>query len=624
MIFKDKRLNAATVSIAIPLLFVLTGCATSDFGVEKEGIESWIEEHQYTALSGDGLSLRTKSYLERMGKVEEYSERPDVLLKSLHAEAWKKHDRQLVFALIELCYNQAEKLSDPEESVTYYMSSAVYAYTYLFDKSFSKAPSPYEPEFLYAVRFYNYASAEVFRYLIDNKLLVNRSFSIPYLTGKVEFSPAMCKLPYKLSHFTQFEICYEYSPYGFHTRTRQSGLGVPFVGIRNLKRKKHKNEIFDIGKIAYPGTMLLRFIPQGDSNFKVTPEYFDPMETSKVAINGGDVPLEADLSTYLGFVLSGRATISPLLSMMNPDRMKDSAGLYTLSRYDKRKIPVVFVHGLMSYPRAWVQMINTLFCYPEIRTKYQFWLFAYPTANPILFSAAKLRRALYAAREKFDPKHENKNFDRMVLVGHSMGGLLSKIMVQNAGNVFLEKLLGVYGLEKIKGLNAQQKAFLREMVMYKRVPFVDEVIFINVPHRGSTVTRWTISVLAAKLIGLPRHLVSEVVEINRKVLEATDLREKTVPEYVSTGVDNLDPDNLVLKTTADIAIDKNVVYHSIVGNNEHAGIAGGTDGIVPYKSAHLDGAESEIVIHSDHSGQKIPAAIMEVRRILLEHLKKHR
>ena len=618
-----KNAGAAFLAVlfSATILF-LAGCATSDFGVKQEGIESWIEEHQYTALSGDGLSLNTKSYLQRGGKVEEYEEHPDVLLKSLHAEAWKKRDRKLVAALIELCYAQAKEHSDPEEAVPYYLSSAVYAYTYLFDKRFSKKPSPYEPEFLHAVRFYNYASAKVFRYLTSNGLVVNRNFSISYLTGKVEFESAECKLPYKLSHFTHFEICYEYSPYGFHMRTRQSGLGVPFVGIGDMKRWKREGEIFDIGSAAYPGTMLLRFVPDGENDFKVTPEYLDPMETTDVTIDGDEVPLEADLSTYLGFVLNDGSRISPLLSMMNPDRMRETEGLYMLSRYDKRKIPVVFVHGLMSYPRAWTQMINTLLSDPVMRTKYQFWLFAYPTANPILYSASKLRRSLYAAREKFDPKHANKNFDKMVLVGHSMGGLLSKIMVQNAGNVFLERLLGIFSLEEIEELDPKQKAFLREMAMYKRVPFVNEVIFLNVPHRGSMVTRWTVAVWAAKLISLPKRLVSKVVEINKKLLTAARLREHQAPDYVSTGVDNLDPDNPTIKITSELPIDKHVVYHSIIGNNERAGIAGGTDGIVPYQSAHLDGAVSELIIHSGHSGQKTPAAIMEVDRILREHLKR--
>ncbi len=40
-----------------------------------------------------------------------------------------------------------------------------------------------------------------------------------------------------------------------------------------------------------------------------------------------------------------------------------------------------------------------------------------------------------------------------------------------------------------------------------------------------------------------------------------------------------------------------------------------------YKSAHLDGVESELVIeHSGHSTQSNPLTVREVRRILIEQL----
>jgi hypothetical protein len=42
---------------------------------------------------------------------------------------------------------------------------------------------------------------------------------------------------------------------------------------------------------------------------------------------------------------------------------------------------------------------------------------------------------------------------------------------------------------------------------------------------------------------------------------------------------------------------------------------------VPYTSAHLEGAESELVVKSGHGAQETPEAIAEIRRILLLHLK---
>ena len=85
------------------------------------------------------------------------------------------------------------------------------------------------------------------------------------------------------------------------------------------------------------------------------------------------------------------------------------------------------------------------------------------------------------------------------------------------------------------------------------------------------------------------------------------------------GVDGLDPQNIVMRFMAEQPL--NAKYHSIIGNAKEAGVIGGTDGIVSYSSAHLDGSESEIVIKSTHNTQKMPAGIKEVHRILLKHLK---
>lgn len=90
-----------------------------------------------------------------------------------------------------------------------------------------------------------------------------------------------------------------------------------------------------------------------------------------------------------------------------------------------------------------------------------------------------------------------------------------------------------------------------------------------------------------------------------------------------TGIDNLDPNNRTLQLLETIPFRPGVPYHSVIGNRKEAGIPGGSDGIVPYASSHLDGAVSELVVKSDHSAQQNPLAIREIRRILLEHLRQY-
>ncbi|RIW60151.1 alpha/beta hydrolase, partial [Acinetobacter baumannii] len=67
-----------------------------------------------------------------------------------------------------------------------------------------------------------------------------------------------------------------------------------------------------------------------------------------------------------------------------------------------------------------------------------------------------------------------------------------------------------------------------------------------------------------------------------------------------------------------------LIFHSIMGNitkSDDPNVI--TDGIVPYKSAHLEGAKSEKVLPGGHSIQLTPQAVLELRRILREHLVEH-
>ena len=65
-----------------------------------------------------------------------------------------------------------------------------------------------------------------------------------------------------------------------------------------------------------------------------------------------------------------------------------------------------------------------------------------------------------------------------------------------------------------------------------------------------------------------------------------------------------------------------VPAHSIIAVAGDGPKEEGDDGVVAYKSAHIDEAESEFVVRWNHSCQGQPEVIEEVRRILFEHLQK--
>jgi pimeloyl-ACP methyl ester carboxylesterase len=134
-----------------------------------------------------------------------------------------------------------------------------------------------------------------------------------------------------------------------------------------------------------------------------------------------------------------------LLNMVRGERMVGTAGLLLLQPYDPEKIPVIFVHGLLSSAYVWRNTANSLTVDPEIRRRYQFWVFSYPTGNPIAYSALLLRQDLAYAEQTY-------HFKKAILIGHSMGGLLSRLQVANTGHMLWD---GVFG-QKADALYASQ------------------------------------------------------------------------------------------------------------------------------------------------------------------------
>ena len=105
-----------------------------------------------------------------------------------------------------------------------------------------------------------------------------------------------------------------------------------------------------------------------------------------------------------------------------------------LEPYDPRKVPVLMVHGLWSSLITWMEMFNDLRGDTEIRDNYQFWFYLYPTGQPFWTTAAQLRQDLAHARKVLDPNRQAVALDKMVLVGHSMGGLVAKLQTVESGN----------------------------------------------------------------------------------------------------------------------------------------------------------------------------------------------
>jgi hypothetical protein len=173
-----------------------------------------------------------------------------------------------------------------------------------------------------------------------------------------------------------------------------------------------------------------------------------------------------------------------------------------------------------------------------------------------------------------------------------------------------------------KNLSPEKRARLRQRLapyfQFTPMPQFTRAVFMASPHRGTPYAQHRIARWIGNLIRLPANVLKQVAGLS-DLLKSDDSSNST-PIRIPNAIDNLSDTDPFIVAASTLPISPRVRYHTIVGVYKPTGpLATTSDGVVPYKSAHLDGADSELAIPSWHSVQDKPAAILELRRILALH-----
>jgi pimeloyl-ACP methyl ester carboxylesterase len=337
-------------------------------------------------------------------------------------------------------------------------------------------------------------------------------------------------------------------------------------------------------------------------------------ERSTVTLNGAEYPLATNY-TAPGLMLGHRArrlARSGFSSMIRPEHMQRKPQIYLLDPYDPTKIPVLMVHGLQSTPVAFLSLVNALHSDSEIRKHFQIWQFHYATGTPLLANALTLREQLARAIREVDPRDQDFATKHIVVLGHSMGGLIAHTLASSSGNALWSSLFTVPP-EKLRG-HIDMIDELRRVMFFRRNPRVVRLIFMATPHRGSILSDSLIGGIGKSLTQLPPVFQTELSELAESNPSAMTPAGAAFARKSVSGVSTLSPRNPSLLALSQLA--PGVPFHSIIGQHRPGPRESGTDGVVAYTSSHLDGAESELVVRSGHGVLDNPDAEREVIRIL--------
>ncbi|MCW1923617.1 alpha/beta fold hydrolase [Luteolibacter arcticus] len=387
------------------------------------------------------------------------------------------------------------------------------------------------------------------------------------------------------------------------------GVGAPLVVLADSSPDFRKT--FDPPQVS----MALTAVVRAEGSRGAVLELHDPLEEERISIAGRNPVLAANFSAPVSFVLAvTRPDKLGLIRLINPQKYSDTARLIRLQKYDKNRIPVLFVHGLQDTPATWAPMYHSIMQDPELRNRYQFWVFSYPSGYPYPYSASLLRKELDGVNRVF-PDHK-----KMVIVGHSMGSMISRLMVTNAGDRIWRDIFAK-GPDDMR-ITGASRELLRDSLLFEHRREINRAIFLSAPHKGSEIASNWIGRLGSRLVRMPtfladaRNAVASVITV-----DAASLQLDRAPN----SIDTLSPENRFVKAVNKLPIAPGIPYHSVMGDRGKGGNKDRTrpmmsDGVVAFWSSHLDGSASEKVVPSHHSAHQHPDGIAEVKRILKLHL----
>ncbi|ENV76052.1 MAG: lipase family alpha/beta hydrolase [Acinetobacter ursingii] len=527
---------------------------------------------------------------------------------------------------------QTEQLKMLDKSIRY-------SYAYLFKTKRKPIDRIFDNRQVQIRDFYNQAIAKLVT------ISAQRS-SVKKATDSVKIGNSIYNInldQYQLlknKELDRFISSYNLNFSGLRTINRRDGFGSEFVAVFPASEEKYNNKYIldplnasyqtsinpNIHKARYLSATIVARPVKAESvddiinSPNITVQVMDPYRTENVDIAGKSYPLAANFSAPYGLWLAeNNLGAAAYLSLIDREERLTMPHLYMLEPYNPNKKVIVLVHGLASSPEAWIALTNDIMGDSILREHYQVWQVFYSTNMPILESRFQIYALL---KQAFGALNPNDPADKdAVLIGHSMGGIISRLLVSNADiSQSALSMMSPYQQAKLK-----KHPIVSERLKIQPITNFDRAVFMSSPNRGTDFADLWFTRAARKIIKLPGAFLGAVTDtITNQDIDAKDILTRIDKGLIQNGPSDLSHKSKFMALTEDINPPKGFVFHSIIGNKTNSKDPDVmTDGIVPYKSAHLDGATSEVIIKGGHSIQETPEAVLELRRILRQHLVDH-
>ena len=629
------------VGMAWLLAAALAGCA----GVKVSATDPAedLAQRRSDVLSTGKLSPATQESLRVLGEDQKTCLSDAPRCRHLIGQTQGLNDEQRLSALAELWAHAAIDIQNQTllnqrrslEDFSAWLESARHAWAYLFYTERSPSARALEYRQTQVRDYYNHATQQA----ITGLFALSQVSALDKISGRVSEVgnwhinidlegvrlPTSMQAPHELLPAAALTFS------GLRNVYRRDGVGAELVAVfeapnaAEAVRSAQLEEPYQ--EALYPAiTGLLRFEGRNLDEVLVTRQVrlqvLDPYRFNAAIVQDVRVPLAGNFTSGYGLWLarSGFST-QALRSLIGLNNGIVRPKVYLMQPYDPKRHTIVMLHGLASSPEAWINVANEVLGDETLRSNFQIWQVYYPTNAPIPLNNRAIREVLDATFAHFDPQGTARASRNVTLVGHSMGGVLSRLMVTNTDGQLVASVQEDLGLQAAD--RKRLRGRLQEYLEFSALPQVDRAIFVAAPHRGTDFANNRVARWAANLITLPFSMIEQVADLTATLAHASPRMGKNALLRIPNSIDNLSSEDSFLQMTANLPTARHVTTHSILGNDTpNQPLAQSSDGIVPYSSAHWPGAASELVVPFGHSVQEHPRAILEIRRILHEQLQR--
>lgn len=616
-----RRHRAALGTAALACL-LLAGCA----GVQVRSLSptEYVAQRRSDALTAGRLGTAAQEALRIIGRDGAWCEQAHAECQQALTGATGLSDEQRLATLSEVWVHAAmaaeRRAADPADTAAVgpWLEAARHAYGYLFFTGRDAGERAFEDRQTQVRDYYNYAVQQAVTRLFhaSQRMHGHGLREVPPVAGwRIRADASAMRLPADTPLPAELIPASSLAFSGLRNTYRRDGFGAELVAVaeegtaRPRAPGPARRDAPPFRETPFVATtVLMRFEGRDLRELLATRSVeiaiFDPHRSSDAMLAGERVPLAANFTSGYGLWLarSGFAR-QALRTLFGQAEGITAPQVYLLQPYDPSRRIVVMLHGLASSPEAWINVANEVLGDEALRQRYQIWQVYYPTNAPLALNLRRIRQALDATLAHFDPAGTAPASQDITLIGHSMGGVLSRLLVSSSGDALEQALAG-------QDVSPRLRRRLAPYLRFEPQPQVGRAIFIAAPHRGTPFAAGRAARWLAGMITLPLALLGDL---------ADGLDDEPQALQIPTSIDNLSDRDPFVRLVADLPIGPRLRYHSIIGNDTPAlALAQSSDGVVPYASAHLAGAQSERVIESAHSVQEHPQAILEIRRILRE------